>query len=111
MTSGCASVPASLLTATAECAAAALRCSWLLRSFPVGSQELGQRCQQGLGSLLGDPVACAWKHDALHVVGDEFHRRGDPFATAFLTSNCEDGMISRRVFRCSFCAIMAGNAR
>jgi hypothetical protein len=46
----------------------------------VRGRERGQRCQQLVGSLLGDPVAAAAEDHRLHIVRGELLRAGDAFA-------------------------------
>jgi hypothetical protein len=58
---------------------------------PGRGQERGQGGQQLLWSLLGNPMAGAGKDHALHVVGDELHRAGDPFTAAFHAADGQDG--------------------
>jgi hypothetical protein len=54
-------------------------------------EELGQRREQLLGRLLGDPVGGAGQNHALNVVRDELHRVGRAFAAAFLAADRQDG--------------------
>jgi hypothetical protein len=62
---------------------------WKLR--PGRGQERGQRGQQLLGSLLGDPVAAAWDDQGLHVVGDQLHEVADHVTGAFPAADGQDG--------------------
>src|SRR5262249_19589959 len=69
------------------------RCSVVRRGgpVPVGGQERGQRGQQLLGSLLGNPVAAAGDDQGLHVVGRELHRVPDAFTGAFRSAYRQHG--------------------
>jgi hypothetical protein len=71
---------------------------------PGTGQELGQRRQHLLGSLLGSPVAGALDDHALHVVRGGLDPVPDLFTPASAPPIARTGIVSGRLLRCSFCA-------